>query len=202
MKLYFSPTSPYVRKVTVLAIELALDGRIERIATNPWAMPDALIAANPLGKVPALVTDDGLVLYDSPVICDYLDSLNSGRRLIPLAGKARWHALQLQALGDGLLDAAVWVVLERRRPVELRSDDWMDLQHQTLLRGLAALDAEVDGWEDAVTIGQISVACALGYLAFRFPAQDWLDGHAGLAQWYERFATRPSMLASVAHELA
>lgn len=202
MKLCYSPTSPYVRKVMVLASELGLDERIERIATNPWTSPEALIADNPLSKVPTLTTDDGIVLYDSPVICDYLDSLNSGKRLIPLAGKARWNALRLQALGDGLLDAAVARLLERKRPVAQRSEDWMGLQYATIKRGLTALEVEAPGWGEALTIGQITVACALGYLAFRFDDEDWLEGHVALARWYTRFAVRPSMQATVPRDPA
>ncbi len=200
MKLYFSPTSPYVRKVVVLAMELELDTRIERIVVNPWTTPDALIADNPLSKVPTLLTDDGLVLYDSPVICEYLDSLNSGTRLIPLAGKARWNALRLQALGDGLLDAAVALRLESMREAAQRSADWQALQRATINRSLAGLEAEVAEWPALLNVGQISVACALGYLDFRFPEDDWQAAHPALSRWYTSFASRPSMQATVARE--
>lgn len=200
MKLYFSPTSPYVRKVIVMAMELDLDTRLERIAVNPWTAPDALTADNPLSKVPTLLTDDGLVLYDSPVICEYLDSLNSGTRLIPLAGKARWNALRLQALGDGLLDAAVALRLEGMREAVQRSADWQALQRATINRALTSLATEVADWPAKLDIGQISVACALGYLDFRFPEVDWQAAHPALARWYAAFASRPSMQASVARE--
>ena len=107
MKLHYSSASPYVRKVMAVAIARGLDGRIEKIATNPHVSPPELLADNPLSKVPALVTDDGLALFDSPVICEYLDSLGDAPALFPPAGRARWVALRLQAIGDGILDAAV-----------------------------------------------------------------------------------------------
>lgn len=196
MKLHYSPTSPYVRKVMVLAIEAGLESRIERISTNPWVRDDALVADNPLSKVPTLITDDGLVLYDSPVICEYLDSLHTNTRFVPLAGKARWNALRLQALGDGILDAAVLRRLESQRPAPQRSADWEALQHTTVVRGLAALGAECSTWRGTLTVGHIAAACALGYLDFRFASEPWREHHPALADWYATFAARPSMLGT------
>src|SRR3974377_2247191 len=121
MKLYFSTTSPYVRKVRVVAIEKGLADRVELVAANPWPDPAAVVAVNPLGKVPTLVTDDGLALYDSPVICEYLDALAPAAPLLPRSGSDRWQVLRCQALCDGILDAAVAIVLERRRPEAERS---------------------------------------------------------------------------------
>lgn len=196
MKLRYSPTSPYVRKVLVLAIETGLDSRIERIPTNPWAEDAALSKDNPLHKVPTLTTDDGLVLYDSPVICEYLDSLHSGTRVFPIAGKARWLALRQQALGDGILDAAVLRRLEGQRPAVERSEKWETLQRETVRRGLDALEQEAGAWDGRLQIGQVAVACALGYLDFRFGAETWRAGRPILAAWYERFAARESMIAT------
>jgi glutathione S-transferase len=123
MQLYYSATSPYVRKVRVVAIEKGLDGDIELIEAMPWPDPSLIATQNPLGKVPALVLDDGTALYDSPVICEYLDTLGEGNRLLPPVGPARWRSLRIQALADGIMDAAVSIVLERRRSAELRSSE-------------------------------------------------------------------------------
>ena len=200
MKLRHGPTSPYVRKVMVVAYESGLEQRIERIPTRVWA-PDTDIAKdNPLGKVPALILDDGEVLYDSPVICEYLDSLSAGAKLFPAAGAARWKALKLQALADGVLDAAIARRHESQRPPERQDKALIERQANVMRRGMSALDAEAASWGDAVTIGQIAAAVACGYLDFRFAQEDWRPGRAKLAAWYERFAKRPSMLATVPKE--
>lgn len=199
MKLFFSPTSPYVRKVVVLASELGLDGRIERVAvkTSPTSPDPALGGANPLRKIPTLVTDEGEALYDSPVICEYLDTLHSGPRAFPPAGPARWRALRLQALADGLLDAAVLVRYEvALRPEERRWAEWLQGQLAKVDAALDALEAEAATFAERVDIGTISAACALGYLDFRFAAHGWRSGRPRLAAWYERFAARPSLVAS------
>jgi len=200
MKLRYGPTSPYVRKVMVVAYESGLEQRIERIPTHVWA-PDTDIAKdNPLGKVPALILDDGEVLYDSPVISEYLDSLSAGTTLFPAAGAARWKALKLQALADGVLDAAIARRHESQRPPERQDKALLERQANVMRRGMSALDAEAASWGDAVTIGQIAAAVACGYLDFRFAHEDWRPGRARLAAWYERFAKRPSMLATAPKE--
>ena len=135
MKLRYSPTSPYVRKVLVCAKERGLDGRIEPVPTNPTDPKTDLAKYNPLVKVPALVLDDGEVLYDSPVICDYLDSLHDSEPLIPAAGPARWAALRQQALADGILDAAILRMIETtRRPEALRWAGWSERQRLKIVR--------------------------------------------------------------------
>ena len=197
MKLYYSPTSPYVRKVNVCAIELGLDEKLERIITNPWVTDESLLAANPLSKVPTLVTDDDRVLYDSPVICEYLDTVYGNQTLIPADGAERWLALRLQSLGDGILDAAVLRFLERKRPESQQSIDWDSLQRNAILRALSNLEQNIGTWKKEITIGQIAVACALGYLDFRFAEDDWQQGHADLANWFKGFMQRPSMQATV-----
>lgn len=200
MKLRYSPTSPYVRKVAVAAIEAGLDGRIERIETDVWNPETDIAEDNPLGKVPALVTDDGTVLCDSPTICDYLDSLHDGPRLVPAEGAERWQVLNLHALASGIMDAAVARVVEvRARPEALRFDGW--LQRQTLKIGhaLDALEgrAAAGGLDGPVTLGTITLGCALGYLDLRFSEDAWRDGRPALAAWYETFSRRPSMQATV-----
>jgi len=194
MKLRFSPTSPYVRKVCVVASEHGLVDRIERIPTNTQDPANDLSETNPLGKVPTLVLDDGTALYDSPVICEYLDSLHDGTPLIPAAGPARWTALRQQALADGILDAAILRMLEtQRRPEPLRWDTWIKLQRGKAAKCLDALERDVKDLAGALTLGQIAVGCALGYLDLRFAADSWRDGRPNLTAWYESFAQRPSM---------
>ena len=200
MKLRYSPTSPYVRKVVVTAIEAGLDDRIERIETDVWNPETDIAADNPLGKVPALVADDGRVLCDSPTICDYLDSLHGGQRLIPAEGPARWQVLNLHALASGVMDAAVARVVEHRaRPEHLRFDGWLERQKLKISRALDSLDKQAaEGALDGpVNLGTITVGCALGYLDLRFSEDAWREGRPALEAWYEAFSQRPSMQATV-----
>ena len=140
MKLRMSTTSPYARKCLIVASEAGIDGRIERVPTSPWAADTDLPKDNPLSKIPTLITDDGDTLYDSPVICEYLDSLHSGRKLIPAAGSDRWRQLKLQALCDGLLDASVMVRVETAtRPEDKRWPQWIERQKAAMVRGLDSL---------------------------------------------------------------
>ena len=191
MKLYFSGTSPYVRKVMACAITRGLDGRIEKLPTNPHESPAALVADNPLSKVPCLVTDDGLALFDSPVICEYLDSLGDAAPLFPAHGAARWRALKLHAVADGILDSAVGTRGEMGRPKEAARDAWIARQKGIIARAIGQLEA--DPPHRTVDIGSIAVACALGYLDFRFAADDWRANAPRLAAWYEAFAKHPAI---------
>lgn len=197
MKLYYSATSPYVRKVNVCAIELGLDEKLERILTNPWEKDDSLLADNPLSKVPTLITDDGMVLYDSPVICEYLDTVHGNQLLIPASGTERWNELRLQAIADGILDAAVFRFLERKRPKSQQSNDWDGIQQGAIVRALEYLENKVSEWKAHVTIGQVAIACALGYLDFRFAEDNWRQGHTGLTDWFTFFSQRDSMQATL-----
>lgn len=202
MKLRYSPTSPYVRKVIVLAMETGLDAKIERIPTTvvPTKPNDDLRGENPLMKIPAMVTDDGIVLFDSPVICEYLDSLHSGPKLFPPSGKARWVALRQQALGDGILDAALLARYETAiRPQEFQWSEWLAGQMSKVRAGLAALDGKVGEGALAgpLNIGQITIGCMLGYLDFRYASENWRQRHKVLAGWYAEFSKRPSMQATV-----
>ena len=197
MKLRYSPTSPYVRKVMVVALETGLAERIERIPTMvaPTKPIDEVARENPLVKVPALTTDDGLVLYDSPVICEYLDTLHAGPKLFPAAGQARWLALRQQALGDGILDAAILGRYEILRPKEYQWPDWIDAQLRKVRGALGALEIEVEAGElgGPIGIGQITVACALGYLDFRYASEEWRGKHRRLAAWFDEFSKRKSI---------
>ena len=167
------------------------------MATTPVNVHPDVDKANPVKKIPALDTDDGLTLFDSPVVCEYLDSQHSGPKMFPEAGKARWEALRLQAMGDGLMDAAILGVYEWRiRPEEIRYQPWVDAQMTKVDGALADLEARADSLGDRVDIGTITTACALGYLDFRYPDKDWRSGHPKIAAWYEKFAARPSMQAT------
>lgn len=199
MKLRYSPTSPYVRKVSVTAIETGLNDRIEQIPTAVWDSATDIGTINPLGKVPALVTDDGLVLFDSPVVCEYLDSLHGGVKLFP-EPPARWPALRLQALADGILDASILRLIEGRRDEALQSLDWMARQKAVVDRALATLENGVTELTGPLTIGVLSVGVALGYLDFRYADENWRHHCPALADWYEAFAERPSMLTTVPKE--
>jgi len=186
MKLSFSPTSPYVRKVRACAITRGIDARIELVPTDPNASRPEFVAINPLAKVPALVTEDGVALFDSPVICEYLDSVGDSLPMFPSHGAARWRALRFQAMADGILDASVPRRTEMLKPQDEGRAAWIARQKAAVDRTLDALEA--DPPHRAVDIGSISVACALGYLDFRFAAQPWREAHPKLAAWYAAFA--------------
>ena len=199
MKLYHSPASPFVRKALVAAHETGLAGRIEivTVAMTPVASVPELNEENPLGKIPALVLEDGSALYDSPVICEYLDTRHDGPRLFPADGPDRWTALRRQALADGLLDAAILCRYETfLRPEERQWPDWIDGQRAKFRRALDVLEDEAAQFGDTVDIGTISTACAADYLDFRSLDDGWRDGRPRLAAWLEGFAARPSMSAT------
>ena len=197
MKLRFSVTSPFARKVLIVAIETGLDARIERVPTNAWDPATDLVRDNPLSKVPALVLDGGETLYDSPVICEYLDSLHDGTPLLPPAGGARWAHKRLEALADGLMDAAVAIRVElSQRPEDKRWQPWVERQTRAIERALDAFEEAAANWGDAFGLGQVAVVCALGYLDFRFASLDWRAGRPRLAAWAAAHATRPSVAAT------
>ena len=198
MKLFYSPTSPYVRKVMVCAILRGLDGRIETVPTNPHQSPPGLIAANPLSKVPCLLTDDGVALFDSPVICEYLDSQGTEPKLFPAPGPARWRALVLQAMGDGILDASVPRRMEQARPKEAARDAAIARMGDAVTRTLGMLEAALPG--DGLDIGTIAVACGLGYLDFRFAAEPWRAAHPRLAAWFARIGAAPALARTAPKE--
>jgi glutathione S-transferase len=203
VKLYHSPASPYVRKVRICAIVRGIDSRIELVPCNPNTSPAALLADNPLSKVPTLETDDGEALFDSPVICEYLDSLGDAPPMFPAAGAARWRALKLQAMGDGILDACVPRRMEMQRPQDEGRAGVVARMRAAVERTLDALEA--DPPQDlkstgAVDIGSISVACALGYLDFRFPQQPWRGERPKLAAWFATFSQDPAVAATAPKE--
>ena len=197
MKLHSNPASPYGRKVKVVAHETGLFERltVHNLQTSAVGPDLGLVADNPLGKIPCLVLEDGGALYDSRVICEYLDTLHHGPRLFPTGGAERWQALRLQALGDGIMDAALLARYETfLRPEELRWPAWVDGQLDKVQRALDRLEAvDAPGFGGRLDIGIVTVACALGYLDFRYGALDWRRGRSALAEWFAAFAARPSM---------
>jgi glutathione S-transferase len=197
MKLHWSPRSPFVRKVMIVAHERELIERITCVRTvAAMTKPHAeLMRDNPLSKIPTLVRDDGVVIYDSPVICEYLDGLDGAPKLFPAGGEARFVALRRQALGDGFLDLLVLARNERERvdpsEVHLKSTAVRKAAVlKSLEREAGALAAAPFG------IGHIAIGCALGYLDFRFAGEDWQRDHPRLAAWYGEFAVRPSVRAT------
>jgi len=194
LKLYTNAASPFARKCRVIAHELGL--KLEEVRTLPMQDPE-FRRVNPLGKIPALVLDDGSVLIDSPVICEYLNHTGGGKFFPGMSiwrhNSGRWKALGLAALGDGIADAAVaWIVMGRENPVP---EVARQRQMQTVLAGLEALE-RVTFAKDP-TIGEISVACAIGYVEFRMPDLDWKSSRPKLSAWYDRFCEYPSMKATV-----
>ncbi|MBP8306260.1 MAG: glutathione S-transferase [Burkholderiaceae bacterium] len=199
MKLFYSGASPYVRKCMVVAHELGLAARIEHLpaAAHPVNRDPNIVRNNPLGKVPTLLTDDGTVLYDSRVICEYLNDLGGGK-LFPATGAQRWSVLTEQSLGDGILDAALLARYEgAMRPEALRWADWTAGQLDKIHCGLAAIDAKADSLGERVDIGTITMGCVLGYLDLRFDHLGWRQQHAKAAAWFARFNARPAMQATL-----
>ena len=225
MQLLYAPTSPFVRKVMVCAHLTGQADQIEWLpsAAHPIRRDDRIAAHNPLAKVPTLVLEDGQSLYDSRVICEYLASRAGDMQLFPATGAARWQALTQQALGDGLLDAALLARYERTaRPADMQWTDWYDAQLVKVEAGLAEIEAQAAALFQASvdplpapasnsltsnspisntpTIGDVTLGCALGYLDFRFPELDWAARYPGTARWHAVFRTLPAMQATLPHD--
>jgi glutathione S-transferase len=197
MKLHWSPRSPFVRKVMIVAHELGLVDRIACVRTVAATTKPhlGLMADNPLSKIPTLVLDDGTVLYDSPVVCEYLDGLHAGPKLYPAELKERLTALRRQALGDGFLDFLLLLRNERERahPSEAHLSAYTTKKQAVL----DALDREADALAASpFNIGHIAVGCALSYLDFRYADEDWRKDHPRAAAWHADFAARPSVRAT------
>ena len=198
MKLFFSPNSPYVRKVLVTAQEVGLGAQLELLdaAANPINRDARIVAHNPLGKVPTLVTDDGLALYDSRVICEYLNAQGQGT-LFPANGAHRWQALAWQSLADGLLDAALLIRYENNaRPEALRWADWSAGQMDKIHCCLKELERQGHQPRGGFDIGHLTVGTSLWYLDLRFPELDWRQQYPSLAGWIKPYMQRESMQQS------
>lgn len=195
LRLLASQTSPYARKVRIVMSEKRIECELD--VTDPWAPNSPIHAANPLGKVPCLIMDDGSAVFDSRVIVEYLDTLTPVGHLIPNSGRQRVEVRTWEALADGILDAAVAVRLEHtQRPPENRSQTWIDRQHDKIVAGLkvASADLQDKSWcnGERFTLADIALGVALAYLDFRFPEIDWRTTHPNLARHYEKLAARPS----------
>ena len=189
-------TSPFGRKIRIAVNVLGLEREVAIEPASTLDPADPIRQQNPLGKVPVLILDDGAALYDSPVILEYLDDRAGGGRILPKDPPARFAALRLQALADGVMDASILINYEARyRPVQNHEPKWLDLQAGKVTRALAVLEAAPPGIDAPPDVGQITLACALGYRDFRFPGS-WRGDHPRLAAWLGDFAARVPAFAA------
>lgn len=193
MQLFYSPTSPYARKCRIVARERGLMADLEEVVCNPMEDPAELHVKNPLGKIPCLVLDDGMAIFDSPVIAEYLDGLGNAPALIPAAGTGRFKVLVAAALGQGMTDAAFNITMEGRRPQAQQSPEVVARWRAAILRGLDQMWGHLKVLPGDLTLGHIAGAAALGYLDLRHGALEWRQGRADLAAWFDEFNARPSM---------
>ena len=196
MKLYGSRTSPYVRKVRVVMIEKRIE--CDFVEENVWSADTTVTLHNPLTKIPVLALDDGMTLYDSRVVAEYLDGVTPVSRLIPDGGRERAMVKRWEALGDGIADAGIAMFLERKRELSLQNKDWITRQLGKVNSAIAAAAREL-GDRDychglSLTLGDISLACALLWMELRMPEIQWRANHPNLKKWIERLETMPSFV--------
>lgn len=199
MKLWYATASPFARKVIILAHEAGLIDQIELVnaATSPLKPDTGLLPHNPLGKIPTMVLEDGHVLFDSRVICEYLDSIHDGEKLFPQDGMQKYNALVTQSIGDGIMDAAVLSRYEMAmRPEDKQWQDWVDGQFAKITTALDTLEMWRGAKLPEMHIGSISVVAALGYLDLRYPEYDWRKDRPVLTQMHATFSKRTSMIES------
>ena len=198
MKLTFSPTSPYARKIRILLAEKGIE--VESIEDSPWTADTGVTALNPLGKVPVLETDDGQVMFDSPVVAAYIEALDRPPHLLPAEPMAAVQVRQTEALADGILDAALLVRLEGLRPEAAQLPEAIERQQAKIERALAALETRLGGADcfhgDTLSLADIAALCALEYLDFRLPTLPWRSRHPHLARFAERMGARPNCVAT------
>jgi glutathione S-transferase len=204
MKLFTTPASPWVRRCVVCVIELGLDDKVQRVTTkwpHTWATqtteytPD-FIAATPVARIPALVTDDGIQLVESHAICDYLNAELGGYRLLPQSGRKRWELMSIISITSGLLEAQISRRAELLRKPAERSEDFIRKMHDREHRCYAALEPMTSAFDADIDLAQITLACALSYHDFRYK-EDWRSPNPRLTQWFERFIKRPSMQSTM-----
>jgi glutathione S-transferase len=199
MKLIGSLTSPYVRKVRIVLAEKKIE--YDFVLDSPWTPESNIPNLNPLGKIPVLVLDDETVLFDSRVISEYLDNVAPNNKLMPAPNRERTEVKRWEALADGICDAAALLFLERKRPAQQQSADWIARQESKMIRGLEYMSEQLG--ESVWCIGthfslaDITSGCALGYLAFRFPEIDWSEKHPNLARLYGKLMQRPALADTV-----
>jgi glutathione S-transferase len=202
MKLIGSLTSPYVRKTRVVLSEKKID--YDFVLESPWVEGNAVAKFNPLGKVPVLVLDDDSTLFDSRVIVEYLDNMTPNNKLFPATGRERITVKRWEALADGVLDAAVAAFLEGKRAKKLQDQTWIDRQRGKIALGLEALAGDLgeSAWcfGNSMSLADIAVGCALGYLSFRFADIDWQTEHPNLARLQAKLMSRPSFADTVPHD--
>lgn len=199
MKLFWSSRSPFVRKVMIVAHELGIAGKIEiiRVAVTPEIANPDVMRFNPLSRIPTLILDDGTMLYASPVICEYLDTVYGTGSFFPKEGMARWRALSLQALADGIMETDILWMGERTREPNPRSAERIATSRVKINGAADRLERDAASLAaDAITIGEVATFSALSHLDFRFPDERWRDGRPRLAQWFETISQRPSAQAT------
>ena len=198
MKLVYSPPSPFVRKVTTLIHHADLNDRIEliNVKTTALSVAEEARAANPLGKIPVMILENGKTIFDSRVITRYLDEF-AGSNLYPQ--EKIYDILTLEALADGIMDSAVSITYESKlRPDNEQSPSWMEAQWSKVLHAVKALDdGEFKAMDSETNMGQIAVACALGYLDFRHNARQWRSGHSNLASWSDEMMKLPALIKTI-----
>lgn len=200
MKLLASLTSPFARKVRIVLVEKHVDFELEVV--NPWEGGNPITHHNPLGQVPTLVLDDGTAVFDSHVIAEYLDAMSPAAKLLPEPGRQRMLVRRIEALADGVSEAAAKIFLERKRPEDHRDPAWVTLQRGAIDRGLGVMEKELGNKEwfhgHNLSLADIAVGCCLGYLDLRFGDEiDWRRGHPGLAQHMDKLRARPSFAETV-----
>jgi glutathione S-transferase len=193
MKFHYAAASPYARKAHATAIETRMVDKLDMEPTSPWTDPEGYRDINPVGKVPALVRDDGPALYQSNIICEYFDA-HGDNKVYPASGAERWTAMRQLAAADGILDASVLIRMEGMfHEGDAISQKLIDRQELSVAAALDQLEDEADDLNGPVTIGQIAVACALGYRDFRFKEVNWRRDRPKLAAWFETFSKRDSI---------
>lgn len=196
MKLYITTPSPFARKVRIVAHEKGLSERIEEIAVDPYANAPELLATNPVVQVPTLVAEDGLPLTDSPVICEYLDAIGTGPRLLSAEGPERLRVKRLETLANATLEMGVKLVLEKRRPEQERSPTWIARWTVNMGRALDALETAAPD-ADQFNMGVLSAGIAVSWISFRHPDYDWKTGRPNLVALQTALEQRPSFQATV-----
>ena len=199
MKLIGSLTSPYVRKIRIVLAEKKID--YDLVLDSPWEPGNQVVALNPLGKVPVLVLDDDSTIFDSRVIAEYLDTVAPNNRLIPASGRERISVKRWEALADGVLDAAVAALLESRRPDGERSPSWIERQRDKVAQALRVMSADLAEQQwchgNNLSLADISVGCALGYVSFRLGDIRWSEQYPNLSGLYEKLMQRPAFAETV-----
>lgn len=196
MKLFASPTSPYVRKVMIVAHEIGIADRIQRVIVNPREAPAALVEKNPVGKIPVLIADDGTALSDSVVICDYLDTTFGNGRITRSASPSRWKVATAASLGDGMTDSVILYRNETMRTDAAQPSAFAEWQLAKVYRALEALEGMAPSFGD-ICLAQIAFGCGLGCIEMRMPERNFLGKYPAAQRWFSEISKRPSFSATV-----